>query len=335
VFTLQPSTIAQVLLWRSSLGFVLLCLLFPFDALSQPLIEEEQRLNFGTLAVAANISVSRFTYTRTGSNANMEGQFVLIARGTPGRYRFSGFPAFTTLNFSLNTSTLEANGVGVSETLLVDNYDFVSVNTDAQGEAEISLGARLSTTGNNNTYADALYSGITVLRVDYWQPDLQAFVFNTRTIDIDAELRSTITLNEEKSLNFGTLAARSSTTDQAVLSLSPTGTFSISEPGTTRLVSLIRPNTGVIRVVGAAPTYSLNITPQAADVLLEHSENPGSAPHFILSALATSPDGSGTVDANGELLITIGGELRTEITTTPTTYPTGRYEGTYQLTVSY
>jgi hypothetical protein len=301
-------------------------------AVSAPLIEEQQRLNFGILAVADNTIVSRFTYPRTGLNINIQGRFVLISNGSPGRYQFSGFPANTTLTVSLTNTTLSPSGI--SESLSVDNYDFGTLFTDAQGDAELTLGGRLNTSGNSGSYADAAYSGSTTLRVDYWQPDVQAFVFNTQLIDLEVELSSTLAINQDQQLNFGTLFARSSNTGQAVLTLSPSGSYTISEPENSRLVSIVKPKQGILRVSGAAPNYSLTITPQAGDVLLEHTSN-GSAPHFILSALVTSPDLTGRTDANGELLIKIGGTLKTELTASPEIYPSGQYEGIYQLTVSY
>lgn len=314
---------------------ILLWLASTTAALSQPLIEEEQRLNFGTLAITSNASVSRFNYPRTGNSITIEGQFVLIARGSPGRYRFSGFPPNTPLSVSLNTTTLTAGANGLVEQLSVDNYDFSQLSTNGLGEAELLLGARLSTTGNGAGYVDAAFSGSAVLRVDYWQPDVQRFVVNTKSIEIDTELRSTLTIDEEQQLNFGTLFARTSSTSQAVLTVSPSGAFNVTEPGDSRLVSLARPEEGVFRVSGAAPNYSLTITPQAADVLLEHTESPGGAPHFILSDLVSTPDVTGAADANGELLVQIGGTLKTELTASPQIYPSGEYEGTYQLTVSY
>jgi len=304
-------------------------------AYSQPLIEIQQELDFGTLAVAGNTLVSQLTYPQSGNNISINGQFVLIANGTPGRYRFTGFPAFTTLNISLADTTLTAGNLGISEDLNIDSYDFTDPTTNAQGEAEMSLGARLSTSGNGASYADAQYTGTTLLRASYWQPLANSFVTNTRIVQIVTELRSSLTINEVQPLHFGTLFARSSSTSQASLSLSPTGNYSISEPGDSRLVSLTNPDQGVLRVSGAAPNYSLTVSPQISDILLEHTETPGSAPHFILSAMLTSPDGTGTSDANGELLISIGGTLKTELTVSPVVYPSGQYEGTYQLTVSY
>lgn len=320
---------------RSFFVIILFWVISTNTAVSAPLIEELQRLNFGTLAISSNTSVSRFTFPKTGSNLNIQGQFVLINNGLPGRYSFSGFPANTTLSVSLNTTTLTAVGLGISEALTVDNFDFGTLTTDALGEAELSLGARINTTGNSASYADALYSGTTTLRVDYFQPDVGGLVFNTKTIDLETEMRSTLAIDQEQQLNFGTLFARSSNTVQAVLTLSPTGSYTISEPGNSRLVSIENPKQGVLRVSGAAPNYILTVTPQAGDVLLEHTSNPGSAPHFILSDLLTLPDGVGTTDANGELLIKVGGTLKTELTASPEIYPSGQYEGTYEITVSY
>lgn len=305
------------------------------NAVAQPLIEELQPLNFGTLAIAANTSVSRFTYPRTGNGISIEGQFVLIARGTPGRYSLSGFPGYTALSISLSTATLMTGFSGIPEQLTADNYDFAEITTDALGEAELSLGGRLGTSGTGGRYLDGPYTGTTVLRVEYWQPEVNSYVFNTKTIDLAAELRSTLTIDQEQQLHFGTLFARSSSTGQATLTLSPSGSYAINEPENSRMVSLAKPELGVLKVSGAAPYYSVTIAPQTADVLLEHTENPGSAPHFILSSLITSPDGAGTTDANGELLIKLGGTLQTELTASPTIYPSGQYEGTYQITVSY
>jgi hypothetical protein len=324
-----------VRLKRPFILVVLLWVAATTAAVSAPLIEEQQRLNFGRLAIGDNTTISRFTYPRTGLNINILGHFVLISSGSPGRYHFSGFPAYTTLNVSLNNTSLTANGSGIPEPLSVDNYDFGTLVTDALGQAELMLGARLSTSGNGGSYGDAPYSGSTVLRVDYWQPDVKAYVTNTQAIDLEAELSSTLAIDEVQQLNFGTLYASSSNTVQAVLTLSPSGSYSLSEPGNSRLVSIIRPSQGIMRVSGAAPYYGLTITPQAGDVLLEHTTNPGSAPHFILSALQTSPNGTGTTDVNGELLIKIGGTLKTELTAAPEVYPSGQYQGTYQLTVSY
>jgi len=257
-------------------------------ALSQPLIETQRDLDFGTQAVAANTLVSQLIFPQSGNNITITGQFVLIANGTTGRYRFTGFPASTELDINLTNTTLSTAIPGVSEQLTVDNYSFSIPTTNAQGEADMSLGARLTTSGNGAPYADAPYTGTTVLSVRYWQPLVNSFVTNTRIIDITTELRSSLTINEEQALHFGTLVARSSNSDQAVLSLSPTGSYSISEPGNSRLVSLSNPDQGVLRVSGAAPNYSLTVSPQAADILLEHTESPNSAPHFILSALLTS-----------------------------------------------
>jgi len=304
-------------------------------ALSQPLIEEQQRLDFGTLAITENISVSRFNFPRSGNNITIEGQFVLIERGTPGRYGFSGFPANTSLTVTLNDTNLTAGTIGVPEQFSVDNYDFINLITDSEGDAELTLGARLSTTGNGGGYVDALYDGTTVLRVEYWQPDIGSYVFNSRIIELEVEQRSTLNMSQEQQLNFGTLFARTSNTGQAVLTLSRTGTYTIDEPNNSRLVSLLKPEQGIIRVSGAAPNQSLTITSQVDDVLLEHTDGASLAPHFILSDLVTFPEGTGMTDVNGELLITIGGTLKTELTALPTTYPSGQYQGTYQITVSY
>ena len=304
-------------------------------AFSQPLIEELQRLDFGILAVSDNSSVSRFTLPKTGSIRRIEGQFALISAGSPGRFRFTNFPPRTILTVSLNTTSLTTGVNNFPEPFIVDAFDFDDITTDANGEAELSLGARLNTSGSGGAYVDAPYSGITTLRVEYWQPEANAYAFSSTGIEIDTELRSTVSLIEEQSLNFGTLYVRTSTTEQASLILSPDGAYTVDEPSDTRLVVLARPNQAIIRVAGAAPFYQLTLTPQTTDVFLEHTEFPELAPYFVLNPIVTSPASSATTDRNGELLIEIGGTLKTEITATPVVYPSGEYEGTYEFTVSY
>ncbi|MFK7889633.1 MAG: hypothetical protein AB8B63_02365, partial [Granulosicoccus sp.] len=258
-------------------------------------------MSFGTLAIPSNSSVSRFTVPRTGRNLRIEGQFVWITAASPGRYSFSRFPPFTRLSVSLDIATLTTGASNFPEPLTVDSYDFDNITTDANGDAELSLGARLNTSGDGDAYVDAPYSGSTTLRVEYWQPEANAFVFNSKTIDLDVELRSTISLVEDQPLSFGTLFARTSTTDKAALVLSPTGSYTVDEPSGSRLVVLAKPEQANIRITGASPFYQLTITPQMADSFLKHTEYPEIAPHFILNSLVTSTGDTTTTDANGEL----------------------------------
>ncbi len=79
----------------------------------------------------------------------------------------------------------------------MDNYDFATLITDTLGEAELSLDARLNTTSNGTSYAYALFSDTTVLRVDYYQPDVAGFIFNTKIVDLEAEQHSTPAINQK------------------------------------------------------------------------------------------------------------------------------------------
>jgi hypothetical protein len=319
--------------WRRLRPVFLLLAAGPVAA--QPLIEPLQPLDFGTLAIPANDSIGAFTYPRSGHNASIEGHLVRVAPGMPGRYALSGFPADTLLDVTLEATTLTAGGSGIPEPLQVVSYDVGELRSNALGEAELVLGARLTTTGNGGVYQDAPYHGTTVLRLDYWHPDEKAYVFSVETIDLKAEVRSTLAVEQVSALNFGTLFARATPDHQARLTLAPNGAIDISNPGTSRFVSLSRPEPAVIRVSGAAPNYLLQITPQASEVQLRHTQNPLGSPHFILDPLVTSPAGSGTTDANGELVIRVGGTLHTALTPTVQIYPSGTYQGSYELTVEY
>lgn len=325
----------QLISTSRCLLLALACLLLTSTASAQPAITEQRALNFGTLAVPNNTSISRLSYPSSGRNINNQGQFVIIDRGTSGQYSLTGFPPFTPITVTLNNTTLYPDSIAIAEPLTVDDFDIDAPLTNSQGEATVMVGARVNTTGNGANYIDSIYSGATTMRVEYWQPDAQEFVFNSKVIDVTSELRSTIQIEQQQQLNFGTLFARTSSTAQALMTILPSGRYSINEPSDSRLVALQRPVQGMFKVSGAASFYPLSIAAQATDILLKHTEQPNAVPHFIVGNFTTSPDSVGTTDTNGELLISVGGTIKTELTGSPTVYPNGQYVGTYQLTVSY
>lgn len=314
------------------------CLFFAFmlsaPVMAAPVIEELVPLDFGVLAITANDSVSTFTFPRTG-NVAIEGTVVLVEKGQLGRYFLSGFPPNTSIDVEADNTDLTAGGTGTPEPLAAGSYDFNDLRTDDFGEAELLMGGTLSTSGNGGTYEDAPYSGPTQLRFRYWQPEEEAFVTNTLNIDLLGEVRTTLAIEEVQVMHFGTLFARTTPDDQASMTLSPGGAVSVSNPGDARIVSLSTPSPGALLITGAAPNRDLIVEPDSADVVLERQTNPAGAPHFILTGLSSDPQGTGRTDENGVLEILVGGTLNTQATADTLVYPSGVYEGTYQMTISY
>jgi len=315
------------------LFFVLAMLTFPVSA--QPEIEELIVLNFGTLAITGNDSVSTLELPRSGRNLSVSGSLVIVEVGTPGRYLLTGFPPNTNIDIDLSDATLSAGGTGIPELLDVDRYDASSVFTNELGEAEMQLGASFSTSGNGGSYEDAPYSGGSQMRLTYWEPDVGDYVTDIENITFSGEIRSSLVLEELQGLSFGTLFARATPDDQASIRLFPDGRIEVTDAGDARIVSLSEPLPGVLLVRGAAPNRSLSVDIQSGDVLLRYVQEPGSL-HFVLNGLETSPSSSGVTNEAGELEIKVGGTLSTQLTTTEERiYPDGTYEGTYEVLISY
>ncbi len=299
------------------------------------LIEEVAPLDFGTLAITANDTVSTFTFPYTGTNLVSEGNIVLVVQGVPGRYALSGFPADTNIAVEADDTNLTAGGTGISEPLVISDYDFNDLRTNSLGEAELRMGGTLSTSSNGVSYEDALYSGTTQLRFRYWQPAVGEYVVNSKNIELRSALNTSLEVEEVQVMSFGTLYARTTADDQASITMAPDGSLSIASPGNSRIVSLSAVSPGVLRVTGAVAFYGLTVEPDPGSVLVKHRDNPDGGPHFILSGLSSDPQGIGRTDENGMLEIQVGATLTTQDTTETVIYPAGVYEGTYQMTLSY
>ena len=315
-------------------GCPLFFLLFSPPLAADVFVDELERLDFGTMAIPANNSVSELVLPRSGLGISIEGDIVPIEPATSGRYRLSGFPPNTSVDVTLDDTDLTAES-GLTEPLAIDQYDFNDVFTSDAGEAELQLGARLQTSGTGNPHEDDLYTGATIISFEYWEPDAQQFVTSSEVIELETEVRTSLNLEEVQGLHFGTLFARTGPGDQASMTLGPDGSLDINNPGNSRLVLLTDPEVGVVQVSGAAANFSLTIVGESNPVLLQNTDNPGSAPHFILDPLVTAPENSGTTDTEGFLEVRVGGTLTTEATSTVRVYPDGIYEGTYELTISY
>ena len=316
------------------------CLFFALLLAGSPVmadieIEELEPLDFGTVAIPANDEVSELALSRTGLSIRVEGTMIVVDRGSPARYRLSGFPANTNIEVELDEATITAGGTGIPEPLRIEDYDFNDVRTNDAGEAEIQLGGVMRTTGNGGDYEDAPYEGSTTLRVHWFEPEIEDFATTSKSIEPQSRVRTSLDLKEAKALHFGTVFARAADGDQAALILDPDGSIDTEQSGQARLGSLSDLQVGVIQVSGAAPDFELRIEPTEEPVLLEFEPEPAAAPHFILEAITTAPDGTGKTDSDGNLEVRVGGTLKTQDTDSTTPYPEGVYEGEYEMTIAY
>lgn len=308
--------------------------LLPGIVLAQTQFEESVHLTFGTLALGSNDLSSTVTLPRSGRNLEVTGNFVVVDAGVPGLYRLSGFPPVTRIDVEVAEATLSAGGLGIPERINVDQYDIGSVITNQAGSGQFQLGATFSSSGSGGVYEDALYSGNARVRLTYWEPNEERFVSINENVTFDGAIRSSLELEEVEKLHFGTLFAVSEKDEKASIKLSPAGEVQITNAGKAKLLSLSPPRPALIAVGGAAPNHSLVIDVQQADVLMSNEEVP-SAPSFVLSSLETLPDSEGITDESGQLEVSVGGTLSTELTQETQVYPAGTYQGTYSLTISY
>jgi hypothetical protein len=318
---------------RLLLVLLFFCSYFPVLARALPDIEELAPLNFGTLAVPGNASVSSFTLSRSG-RTTITGSVILVSAGIPGRLRLTGFPQNVGIAIEADASTLSAGGVGGSEQLTVTSFDFADIRSNSEGSVDVVYGGTWETSGNSNPYEDAPYSGSTQFRFTYWNPDISDYSVVSEIVNMESTLSTGLNIEEVQALYFGTLFARTTADDQASLTLSPQGNIALNNPGNSRIASLSEPLPGIMLITGAASNRELSVVPQTSDVLLENASEP-SAPHFVLSNISTALSNGGRTNEDGNLEIRIGGTLTTEATGVTTVYPAGRYQGIYSVDISY
>lgn len=291
-------------------------------------------LSFGAFAVTSNASASTIRIREAG-NIIVTGTIAPVGGASRAEFSLAGFPPNALLEVSLDNVNMSGGGLGLPEYLLVKDYESSDVTSNAEGEATIYIGATMETSGNNNMYADAPYSGSTQLRIRYWDPDLLQYVNHVENgVSITGEVQNTISLTETQAMSFGTLAAFTDPAQEASFILTPDGNITnITNAGTAELIPMGNHAAGIVRVTGAAPFYQVTITPEPGDVTLVRTP-PGTIADFIATNFVSVPTGTdGTTDSVGELEIKIGATLKTEMTTD--VYQNGTYSGTYTLTVTY
>lgn len=298
-----------------------------------PQITELQRLDFGVLAVTSNAVISSVVLAPQGTAAYAPA-FVFIGAASPGRYRLTGYPPFADITVSMGATDLALSGTGPGELLTVSNAISrpLTLHTDQDGMVEFDLGATLATSGGTTLYEDGPYLGRPALTL--------SFMFESQAVvshyDIDArvELRSTLRLVEVDRLDFGRFVALSSASDQASMTLSPTGAIAINNPAEARILRLGGESPARFRITAGAAFAPVTVVLPADTIYLTHQSQSPTVARLLVSDFTTDPTaGNLRLDAQGAIELRLGATLRTEQTTSR--YQDGEYSGTFSLTVEY
>jgi hypothetical protein len=314
-----------------ALCLLVFCSAFPVHA--APQIEALQRLNFGIVAITSNAAPSSFVLSPSGSAAYGTG-FVFVGSATPGRYKLTGYPAFTNINLTMDSNPLSlANGTP-GEILSVSAAipKPMSLRTDQNGQVEFNLGATLTTSGSSFPYQDGIYIGSPTLTLNFTvaaEP-----VLSYQEIEVDLELRTSLVLVQVEALDFGRLAVFSSPTDESSIRISPNGGISILNPGAAKIVRFGGEKPATFQISTGAAYAPIQINLPSESIYLTHQSQSSEVARLRATDFATLPmPGDAKLNAQGALEFRLGATLRTELTTKP--YQDGVYSGTFPLTVEY
>lgn len=322
-------TFRRFLLWLLA-AFAGMCAL---AAQAAPQIEVLRGLDFGALAVTSNAVPSSLVLSPQGS-ASYGAGMVFVAASTPGRYRLSGYPAFTDMVPAITPTPLHRGGSGMSEALMLAQVVTrpATLRTDASGSVEFDLGATLSLSGTGQPYEDGHYRATATLTLSFehaGQP-----VFSYQDIEATVEVRSTLGLVQVQSLDFGRLSVSGSAADQASLTISPNGIISVHGPGQARIVRLLGGRPGIFRVLSGAAFAPVNVVLPAEPVELRHQSQSPEVASLLVTDFTTYPSGQNLkLNALGEMEFHLGATLRTEQGVRR--YVDGEYSATFPLSVEY
>ncbi len=295
-----------------------------------PEIVTLQRLDFGVLAIRSNTTPSALTLSPIGTTTY--DNFVVISAPAPGRYRLTGYPAFTDISISMVASPVINISGAPGETLTVTTAVTrpLTVRTDINGRVEFDLGASLTTSGN--PYQDGVYAGQAGLTLNFevaGEPQ-----FTNHAIDVDVALRTTLALTELEQLAFGKLVAFSSETDQASLKLEPNGQITLTNAGNAKIVRFGNESLAIFKVTSGATYTPVTITLPASTVYLTHQSQSADVARFeVVDFVSLPASANAKLDANGALEFRIGATLKTE--STPKRFQDGVYTGSYLIDVTY
>lgn len=119
-------------------------------------ITELQPLTFGEFALGPNDAESTLRVPYDGSKPRASYKLFPITLGQPGSFQLSAYPAWTFLMITIMDFDLTS---GASQPLHVEDFTFPTIQTDADGNAVLPIGATLKTTGAGGSYGDGNYTG--------------------------------------------------------------------------------------------------------------------------------------------------------------------------------
>ena len=317
--------------WLFVLGNMIVSLA-PNAVQAVPQIETLQRLDFGVLAMPSNSAPSTVALSPNG-NASYGAGYVYVAAATPGRYRLTGYPAFTDISVSMVNSSVNLLGIS-NETFTLSSAlsKPAVIRTDINGQAVFDLGASLTSNGSGLPYLDGIYLGRPTLNMAFSVAEVPQLV--NHDIDVDLVMRTSLSLAQVEPLNFGRLAMFSSPTEQASLVLSPNGGVSINNAGTARIIRFGSETPGTYQVSSGAAFAPVRITVPTDTVYLVHQSQSSEVARILVTDFVALPTaGNAKLTAQGTLDIRVGATLRTELT--PKHFVDGEYAGTFLLNVEY
>jgi hypothetical protein len=313
--------------------FASIAWLLAASAVAAPDIVTLRRLDFGVLAIRTNTAPFVFSLSPLGL-ATYDSTFVQVAASTPGRYRLTGYPAFTDITLTISSSPVSLVSGLPAETLTVSNAitQPLTLRTNVNGQVEFDLGANLATSGNSAAYLDGVYLGLAGLTLNFDVAGVPQFT--NHAIEVDAVLRTTLSLTELEQLTFGKLAVFSSASDEARLKLAPNGQVTLTNAGNAKIIRFGNETPGVFKVTTGASYSAVNITLPTSPIYLTHQSLSPDVARFLVTDFVSLPLSSNAkLDATGALEFRLGATLRTE--QTAKRYQDGVYTGSYLIDVEY
>ena len=157
-------------MWRSIIRLALITLIsWPLSATSG-LISIQSQLGFGEIVVRDNSREQVYSITPDGA-VSIDSGIVVIEPGRPGELLLHNFPVNTQLSISIQTEQETTQFFGFAPDTAqfrINIYTYSStINTNAQGEAIIRIGANLITDGTGRRFVNGRYLNTHTLNIDY------------------------------------------------------------------------------------------------------------------------------------------------------------------------
>lgn len=123
-------------------------------------------LNFGVIVVSDNSKPH--TLVLSSNNTSRSDSLHIIQTGSPAKLLFENLTARKQVFLSDNAVATRLTNPLTGNYFTIDNLLYrSSVFTDETGVVQLSVGAQISTSGNNMSYNDGAYSGLIEITLSY------------------------------------------------------------------------------------------------------------------------------------------------------------------------